>query len=71
MISFRGVKQFDESVRQTVLNLHNCLKLLGVQCIVVGIKPELAISIGELNNIATFRDAHEGLKYVMKLQETH
>ncbi|KKK39109.1 RsbR, positive regulator of sigma-B [Mesobacillus campisalis] len=69
MLSFRGVKQFDESVRQTVVKLHDCLKLLGVQCIVVGIKPELAVSIGELKHISTFRDAHEGLKYIMKLQE--
>jgi anti-anti-sigma regulatory factor len=69
MVSFRGIKQFDESVRHTVLKLHASLKLLGVQCIVVGIRPQLAAGIGDLKNIATFRDAHEGLKYIMKLQE--
>ena len=35
----------------------------------VGIKPNLAVKIRALSNIATFSDAHNGLKYIMKLQE--
>ncbi|WP_043932919.1 STAS domain-containing protein [Bacillus sp. EB01] len=70
MVSLRGVNHFDDSVRQTIQKLHDCLRLLGVECIVVGIKPKLAVSIQELNNISTFSDAHTGLKHIMKLQET-
>ncbi|WP_245844285.1 STAS domain-containing protein [Oceanobacillus rekensis] len=69
MVSLRGINNFDDSVRQTLQKLYDCLKLLGVQCIIVGINPNLAVRIGALSNIATFRDAHEGLKYIMKLQE--
>ena len=69
MVSLSGINNFDDSVRQTLQKLHECLKLLGVQCIIVGIKPDLAVRIVALSNIATFRDAHEGLKYVIKLQE--
>ena len=60
MVSLAGINHFDESVRQTLQKLHDSLRLLGVQCIVVGIKPQMARSIVELNNIMTFRDAHDG-----------
>ncbi|GGA30261.1 STAS domain-containing protein [Psychrobacillus lasiicapitis] len=69
MVSLSGIGNFDDSVRQTLQKLHECLKLLGVQCIIVGIKPELAVRIGTLGSIVTFVDAHQGLKYIMKLQE--
>ncbi|WP_282142583.1 STAS domain-containing protein [Cytobacillus oceanisediminis] len=68
MVSLAGINHFDESVRQTLQKLHDSLRLLGVQCIVVGIKPKMAKSIVELNNILTFRDAHEGLKYILNKQ---
>ncbi|MDI2587928.1 RsbR, positive regulator of sigma-B [Psychrobacillus sp. NEAU-3TGS] len=69
MVSLSGIGNFDDSVRQILQKLHDCLRLLGVQCIIVGIKPELAVRIGTLGNIATFVDAHQGLKHIMKLQE--
>lgn len=69
MVSLSGIRNFDDSVRQILQKLHDCLRLLGVQCIIVGIKPELAVRIGTLGNIATFVDAHQGLKHIMKLQE--
>lgn len=71
MVSLRGINNFDDSARQTLQKLHDCLKLIGVQCIIVGIKPNLAITIGTLSNIATFSDAHDGLKYIIRLQKTH
>ncbi|MFJ5768719.1 STAS domain-containing protein [Psychrobacillus sp. NPDC093180] len=69
MVSLSGIGNFDDSVRQILQKLHDCLRLLGVQCIIVGIKPELAVRIGTLGNIAIFVDAHQGLKHIMKLQE--
>ncbi|MFC3039199.1 STAS domain-containing protein [Virgibacillus xinjiangensis] len=69
MVSLRGINNFDDSVRETLVKLHASLKLIGAQCIIVGIKPNLAMEIGELSNIDTFRNAHEGLQHIMKLQE--
>ncbi|MBT2659200.1 STAS domain-containing protein [Bacillus sp. ISL-18] len=69
LVSFSGINRFDDSLRQIIQKLHDCLKLLDVECIIVGIKPDLAISIQELKNISTYSNAHEGLKYIMKLQE--
>ncbi|WP_067725268.1 STAS domain-containing protein [Oceanobacillus damuensis] len=69
MVSLSGINNFDDSVRQTLQKLYECLKLIGVQCIIVGIKPNLAVRIGALSNIATFSDAHDGLKYIINLQE--
>lgn len=69
MISLRGIDNFDESVRKNLQMLYDCLKLIGVECIIVGVTPKLAINIQELRNISTFSDAHAGLKYIMALQD--
>ncbi|OCA80800.1 STAS domain-containing protein [Pseudobacillus wudalianchiensis] len=69
LISLRGISHFDDSVRDYLQKLADCLKLIGVKCIIVGIKPELALSIRELKDMPIFRDAHAGLKHIMKLQE--
>ncbi|MGG1572469.1 STAS domain-containing protein [Fictibacillus sp. NRS-1165] len=70
MVSLRGITTFDDSVRNNLTKLYDCLNLIGVECIVVGINPELAISIQELNNIPTFKDAHAGLKYIISLENS-
>lgn len=69
MISLTGINSFDNSVRYNLEKLCNCLKLIGVECILVGIRPKLALSIEGLNNIRTFSVANDGLKYIMELQE--
>ncbi|MFZ3580496.1 STAS domain-containing protein [Virgibacillus sp. DJP39] len=69
MISLSGINSFDYSVRQNLQNLYDCLKLIGVECIIVGIKPELALNIGELSNIQTFSDANSGLKHIIRIQD--
>ncbi|WP_175990492.1 STAS domain-containing protein [Bacillus sp. Marseille-Q1617] len=69
MISISGISRFDDSIRQNLQKLYDCLKLIGVECIIVGITPELAISIGEFENVLTFSDSSTGLKYIMSLQE--
>lgn len=69
MISLRGINRFDDSVRQTLQNLYDCLNLIGVTCIIVGIRPKLALNIVHLRNIHTFSNAHAGLKYIMGIQD--
>lgn len=68
ILSLAGIKSFDDSIRANLQKLYDCLKLIGVQCIIVGIKPKLALNIIELNNSLTFRDANAALKYIMKHQ---
>lgn len=68
IISLAGINSFDNSVKEFLQKLCACLKLIGVVCIIVGIKPKLALNIEELNNILTFRDANAGLKYIIELQ---
>lgn len=68
MVSLRGISSFDASARQNIEKLCYCLKLIGVECIIVGIKPEMAINIGELSNIRTLSNANDGLKYIIERQ---
>ena len=68
MISLRDIYKFDNSVRQTLQKLYDCLKLIGVECIIVGITPKLAMNIQGLKNILTFSNAHAGLDYIIGLQ---
>lgn len=69
MISLRDIVLFDDSVRQYLQKLHDCLRLIGVSCIIVGIGPTLAINIQYLKDIVTFKNAYDGLKYIIGLQE--
>ncbi|KMY54984.1 RsbR, positive regulator of sigma-B [Bacillus sp. FJAT-27231] len=69
LIDLSGLYSFDEGIRVHLQQLNDCLNLIGTKCIIVGITPELAMSIGELNtNIPTFNTAHAGLEYVLKHQ---
>jgi rsbT co-antagonist protein RsbR len=65
MISLSGINRFDDSIRQNLQNLYDCLKLIGVECLIVGITPELAIRIGEFKGMVTFSHSNVGLKYIM------
>jgi rsbT co-antagonist protein RsbR len=65
MISLSGIHRFDDSVRQNLQNLNDSLKLIGVECIIVGITPDLAMQIGEFKEIVTFSHSNIGLKYIM------
>jgi rsbT co-antagonist protein RsbR len=69
MISISGISRFDDSIRQNLQKLYDCLKLIGVECIIVGITPELAMSIGEFKGLFTFSDSSTGLKYIIDLQK--
>jgi rsbT co-antagonist protein RsbR len=70
MISLSGISRFDDSIRQNLQKLYDCLKLIGVECIIVGITPELALSIGEFENVLTFSDSSTGLKYIMSKEHS-
>nr|WP_305728159.1 hypothetical protein [Bacillus sp. OV322] len=64
------MNSFDVNIRTIIQKLYDCLKLLGVECIIVGIRPNLAINIKELKNISTFSSGNLGLKYIIERQNS-
>ncbi|WP_408009119.1 STAS domain-containing protein [Pseudalkalibacillus sp. A8] len=65
LIDLSGLNSFDESV--SIKSKNECLWLIGTECIIVGITSKLAMSFGLIkNDIATFRNAHDGLEYMIK-----
>jgi rsbT co-antagonist protein RsbR len=68
LLSLGGVKQVVNHFTYTIQSLHDCLRLIGVELILVEITPELALNIKDVFNVRTFRSANAGLKNIMKLQ---
>ncbi|HSO58445.1 MAG TPA: STAS domain-containing protein [Paenisporosarcina sp.] len=70
LISLNGLSDFDSEVQFYIQKLYDCLKLIGAKCILVGISPNLAISMGTLEReIPTYRSTYAGLEAVMDLQK--
>ncbi|MBM7691121.1 anti-anti-sigma regulatory factor [Peribacillus deserti] len=71
LIDLSGLYNFDLHIRGQIQKLIDCLKLIGTECIIVGITPELAQSIIQLeNSIPTFNSAHAGLEYIINRQSS-
>jgi rsbT co-antagonist protein RsbR len=63
-----GNYKIDNLVIDTLFNISNVLKLIGVQCIITGIRPQLAIEAVKLGitseNIITFSNVKEALYFL-------
>lgn len=69
LIDLSGVLNFDQDIQFHIQKLHDCLKLIGARCILVGIKPELAITMGSLDrDVQIFRSTHAGLEMIINQQ---
>ncbi|MBT2639881.1 STAS domain-containing protein [Bacillus sp. ISL-39] len=70
LIDLGGLHEFETEAKQEFQRIIDCLRLIGTQCVLVGITPELAMSAGELNRtIPIFSTAHAGLKYIINSKE--
>lgn len=70
LLDLSGITEFENEIRYQIQMMADSLKLIGTDCILVGINPKLAMSIVSLEScIKTFSTAHTGLKYIMELQE--
>jgi rsbT co-antagonist protein RsbR len=70
LVDLSGLTEFENQIRYQIQMLTDSLKLIGTDCILVGISPKLAMSIVSLeSNTKTFGTAYEGLKYIINLQE--
>ncbi|MGI2328749.1 STAS domain-containing protein [Planococcus sp. YIM B11945] len=69
LVDLGGITEFENQIRYQIQMLTDSLKLIGTDCILVGISPKLAISMVSLeSNVKTFSSAHEGLKYIIDLR---
>lgn len=69
LIDLSGVLNFDQDIQFHIQKLHDCLKLIGARCILVGIKPEVAITMGTLDrDVQIFRSTHAGLEMIINQQ---
>lgn len=70
LIDLSGLYEFERETKFELQKLNDCLNLIGTQCILVGITPELAMAAGDLNkNILTFQTAYAGLQYIIKSEQ--
>ncbi|PSL40451.1 anti-anti-sigma regulatory factor [Planomicrobium soli] len=70
LVDLSGITEFENQIRYQIQMLTDSLKLIGTDCILVGISPKLAMSIVSLGSkTKTFSTAYEGLKYIINHQE--
>ncbi|SDO44364.1 RsbR, positive regulator of sigma-B [Alkalicoccus daliensis] len=66
LLALNGLDEYDDALQYSIRYLYDCLKLVGTECIIVGITPKLAMTFGEVDkNISTFSTAHQGLHYII------
>ncbi|WP_233785986.1 STAS domain-containing protein [Planococcus halotolerans] len=69
LLDLSGITEFENQVRYQIQMMADSLSLIGTSCILVGISPQLAMSIVQLeSNIPTFSSANSGLHYIMGKQ---
>lgn len=69
LIDLSGLSDVDHEVRFHIQKLYDCLNLIGAKCILVGIKPDLAISMGALErDILTYSTTYAGLEAIIEIQ---
>ena len=69
LIDLSGLGDFNQDMRFHIQKLHDCLNLIGAKCILVGINPSLAISMGAFDrNIPTYQSTYAGLKAIIEIQ---
>lgn len=69
LIDLGGLGDFNNEVRFHIQKLYDCLNLIGAKCILVGIKPSLAISMGAFDrDIPTYQTTYAGLEAIIEIQ---
>jgi rsbT co-antagonist protein RsbR len=68
IIDYSGIYKFDNLVIDSLLNINNVLNLLGVKCIITGVRPQLSVEAVKyginLKNITTFSNVKDALHYL-------
>lgn len=70
LIDLSGLYEYEDETKFELQKLSDCLKLIGTQCILVGINPKLAMTAGDLDKtILSFQSAYDGLLHIMKMKK--
>ena len=69
ILDITGVPSVDQSIADVLLRMVDAIRLLGAECVLVGISPDVAhamISLGiSLSEITSKRDLQSGIEYAM------
>jgi len=69
LVDLSGITEFESQIRYQIQMMTDSLKLIGTDCILVGISPKLAMSIVALESrTRTFSTAYAGLKHIIEQQ---
>ncbi|WEG18963.1 PAS domain S-box protein [Alkalihalophilus pseudofirmus] len=70
IIDFSGIYQLDNLVVDSLFKFNNVLNLIGVKCILTGVRPQLAMQAVELgfnlNNLITFSTVKDALSFLQE-----
>ena len=70
IVDVTGVATMDTQVTNHLIQTANATKLLGADCVITGIKPDVAqamVQIGaDMSSLTIARDLQEGLRYAMR-----
>ncbi|HZG70610.1 MAG TPA: STAS domain-containing protein [Chondromyces sp.] len=70
LIDLSGLFDFSTETGFYIQKLCDCVRLIGAECIIVGISPKIAMSMAGLkNNSPTFSTAQSGLEYILSEQK--
>lgn len=69
LIDLSGLADSETDVKFHIQKLYDCLKLIGAQCVLVGIKPKLASTMGSIDReIPIFSSTYAGLENIIQIQ---
>lgn len=72
LLDLSGLFIADDAIHHHIQKLTDCLRLIGAECIMTGIKPKLAQAVGRLeHHIQTFQTAYAGLQYIIQNKKRH
>ncbi|MDP4164354.1 MAG: PAS domain S-box protein [Bacillota bacterium] len=71
IVDLSGLKEYKEETASYLKKLYDTLRLIGAECILVGISPELATRFAGFSyKFLTFSTSQQGLQYILKNEET-
>ncbi|WML47965.1 RsbR, positive regulator of sigma-B [Neobacillus sp. PS3-34] len=70
LVDLSGLTEYREETASYIKKLCDTLRLIGAECIIVGISADLAVNFaGSSFNSPTFSTSQQGLQYILKIEE--
>lgn len=66
LLALDGIEEYDDALQYSIQHVFDCLQLVGAECIIVGVKPKLAMTFQRVNKyVRTFHSSYQGLQYII------